>query len=146
MTALDSQIDLVSHLANTTYRRGYQAGALSRAKSVVSGWSFKGELVLLWSCIALIASVSMYDVYWSFKTQDVLVEFEKNPIGTWLINMDGGDIALFMTVKMMGTMAVILAIPAIYFARRTWGLIVCVSLAIFQLLLFGFLNYGHLWC
>ena len=95
-------------------------------------------------CVTVIAAVSAYDVYWSFKTQDVLQETELNPIGRWLIAADGGDIALFMTCKMLGVVAVILAIPAIYWFRVSWGLTCGVSVAVFQGLLYCYLDHGHL--
>lgn len=89
---------------------------------------------------AVIAAVSIYDVYWSFKNQEVLWEFEENPIGSWLIARDGGDVALFMTVKMITTMIVVATVPLLYRFRQYWGLAVGVSLATFQSGLFLYLN------
>ena len=144
MTTLNSSFDLIADL-----NVGPFVSAPAKQKSVASRplsswWTYARQLTLMWSCVAIIASVSMYDVYWSFKTQFVLAETEQNPIGKWLINLDNGDIALFMTVKMMGTMFVILAIPALFFFRRRWGMSACVSVATFQLCLFCYLNFGHL--
>ena len=96
--------------------------------------------------MVIITAVAAYDVYWSFKTQDILRETEQNPLGVMLIQWDGGDIALFMTCKMMGTMAVILAVPALYCFRKWWGLACGISLAVFQSLVLLYLNFGHLIC
>lgn len=144
MTALDSHFDLASQLGARLVST-VKPSLAERCNSLSNGWlTARRQLVILWSCVSLITLVSMYDVYWTFKVQDVIIHTEENPIGTWLINVDGGDIALFMTVKMLGTMIVILAIPAIFFFRKGWGLICAVSVAFFQTLLFAYLNFGHL--
>jgi len=101
------------------------------------------EIVVLASMLALITVVSMIDVYWSFKTQAILAETEQNPLGKWLIDKDGGDISLFMTLKMAGTMGVILAIPALYFFRRSWGMICASALSLFQAGLLIYFYIGH---
>ena len=100
------------------------------------------SLILLMVLAAFVAGVSVYDAYWAFKTQSVIVEFEKNPIGLYLIKLDGGDVALFMTFKMVGTMIVIMAIPALYFFRRWWGMAAAISLAVVQIVVFIYLTFG----
>jgi hypothetical protein len=97
-------------------------------------------LIIICLVSAIIAAVSIYDVYWSFKNQEVLWEFEENPVGSWLIAKDGGDVALFMTVKMISTMFVVAAVPILYRFRAYWGMAVGVSLATFQSGLFVYLN------
>ena len=100
--------------------------------------------VALASCLTVIAAVSAYDTYWSFKNQDTLYDFEQNPVGRWLMELDGGDVALFMTVKMIGTLIVLNAIPLIGRFRKSWCLPIACSVATFQLLLFAYLNWGDL--
>ena len=102
------------------------------------------QLTLLGLLVFWTGCVSMYDLYWSFKTQEVIAETEQNPVGSWLISLDGGDIALFMTAKSIGTMLVIMAIPALYRYRPKWGLTCGIAVAVFQLLLLIYLNFGHL--
>ena len=99
---------------------------------------FIGAMVMIIGC------VSIYDVYWSFKTAEVLKETEQNPLGTWLISADGGDISLFMTCKMVGTMIVLMSIPSIYVYKKQWGMICGAAVATFQCLLMVYLNFGHL--
>lgn len=98
--------------------------------------------VIFTSLLILIGSVSSYDVYCSIKYQSTLLANEENPIGRLLIEMDGGDVALFMTVKMIGTTLVLLSLP--YLRRRDaklgWVSISCV--AAFQTWLFFYLNYA----
>jgi len=98
----------------------------------------------LYSCLTVIAGVSAYDTYWSFKNQNTLYDAEQNPIGRWLMELDGGDVALFMTVKMLGTLIVLNAIPLVGRFRKSWCLPIAGSVATFQLLLFAYLNWGDL--
>jgi hypothetical protein len=144
MTLLNSSIDRITEMHGNSFleTRPHAASNFHFAKT--TAWAVNREVKFMIFSVAFIAAVSMYDVYWSFKVQDVLIEYEQNPIGTWLINLDNGDIALFMTIKMMGTMVVILAIPGLYFFRRCWGLICCTAVGTFQALLLCYLNFGHI--
>lgn len=97
------------------------------------------QIVLLASSLLIVVSVTAFDVYWSFKTIELLPEYELNPLGNLLIHLDNGDIALFMTCKMMGTMIVLLSVPCMFVIRRWWGLAAAVSLACGQIALLLFL-------
>ncbi len=101
------------------------------------------HLVVICTATLLIGAVSAVDTYWSFKNQEILLEYEQNPVGRWLILLDGGDVALFMTAKMIGTLVVMCAIPLLYRFRPSWGLTVGISVGTFQLLLFFYLNLGQ---
>lgn len=105
---------------------------------------YRGQICFLVIMLIWVMAVSLYDVYWSFKTQEVLVDYEANPIGSWLINADGGDVALFMTAKTFGTLIVLISVPLIYLYKRWWGLTVASGLCIGQTTLFAYLNWGHL--
>lgn len=102
----------------------------------------KVQVFFLSLLMLIIVSVSIYDTYWTFKTADVILDYEKNPIGVMLIEADDGDVALFMTLKMIGTMIVILAIPLLYIFKKKWGLTVASFVASFQIALFFYLIYG----
>ncbi len=91
----------------------------------------------------VIGAVSAVDTYWTFKNQDFLYEYEQNPVGRWLMEQDGGDVALFMTAKMVGTLIVMCAIPLVYRLRAQWGITTGASVAGFQCLLFVYLNFGE---
>lgn len=91
----------------------------------------------------IIGAVSAVDTYWTFKNQAFLYQYEQNPVGRWLIEQDGGDVALFMTAKMVGTLIVMSAIPLLYRFRAQWGITTGTSVAGFQCLLFVYLNFGE---
>ena len=82
--------------------------------------------------LGIITLVSCYDVYASIKYQEVLYSNEENPIGRWLIRLDNGDVALFMTVKMVGTAAVLLSLAALRRWKPIWGWTVTTCLGTFQ--------------
>jgi len=84
--------------------------------------------------------VSAWDTYLSIRFQDMLRERELNPIGCWLIDLDGGDVAIFMGVKFAGTVLVlgVLAFTYMHCRKFSWGLMV--PLFIFQALLLAFLE------
>lgn len=94
-------------------------------------------------CMSVVVLVSAVDMYWSIKVGKVLAETEENPIGRALIQIDNGDSALFMSVKMVGTILVVLSAIFIYQRNRRIATVVSISLAIFQLGLLLYL-YGIL--
>ena len=94
---------------------------------------------ILW---LVIASVSAYDVYWSIKLSDTLCDNELNPMGVWLIDQDGGSVALFMAMKFLGTSIVLGVIPLAFLFKRWWGSTILASLAIFQCWVFYMLTFA----
>ena len=50
---------------------------------------FKCLDVLFSFFIFVIVSVSMVDLYYTIKLQRTILKEEQNPIGLWLINLDG---------------------------------------------------------
>ncbi len=97
---------------------------------------------IFWTLFVVIAAVAAYDVYLSLKFQTTLYAMEENPLGRWLIAADNGDVALFLTVKMIGTMVVLLVLPAFYRFRRKLGMVTTSALAAFQTSLFCYLSFA----
>ena len=98
---------------------------------------------LLW---AFITFVEVYDIYWSIKLQEVLYVFEKNPIGKWLISMDDGDVALFMSFKAAAIITALSSTAFLYMVgkyRIAFVALILLFLSRFFLLLY--LETGHLW-
>ena len=92
------------------------------------------------------AFVECYDVYWSIKLQETLYQNEINPIGAFLISLDGGDVALFMAMKVMTIVVILGTLPLILWSSRpkmAWFLLGVLFIS--RLLLFLFLETGHLW-
>lgn len=80
-------------------------------------------------------SVSMLDHYFTIKLSATINSEEQNPIGLWLLALDGGSPALFMTIKMICLWVIGAIIYIIYRSKPYWALASLISLSIVQLLL-----------
>jgi len=89
----------------------------------------------------IVVLVAAIDMYWSIKVGPALQQTEENPVGRLLIKIDGGSSALFMSVKMVGTLLVVLAIIWLCNYRRWWAFTVSLVLAVMQVSLLLYL-YG----
>lgn len=99
--------------------------------------------VLVWLFVAF---VETYDVYWSIKLQEILYQNELNPIGQVLMSADGGDVALFMAMKVAVIILILGSLPVILLNNRpkiAWALLSVIFIS--RLMLFLFLETGHLW-
>ena len=94
------------------------------------------SVLFLW-----IWGVSMLDHYLTIKLQQVIVSEEQNPVGSWLLELDGGNPALFMTVKMSLLWVVALILLCVYKWRPKVALVCLVALSIAQLFLVAMFLY-----
>jgi formate/nitrite transporter FocA (FNT family) len=92
---------------------------------------------LLW-----VIMVSMLDHYFTIKLQENILDYEQNPIGTFLIKLDSGSVALFMTVKMICLWLVVIAVILLYNIKKSYAYISLMSLCIAQLLLLLYFIWG----
>ena len=91
---------------------------------------------IFWLFILL---VSGYDTYLSIKYSSQLYQHELNPVGIVLMDLDDGDVALFMAAKTVGT-SLALAFLLLYNQKHpNKGTVVAGVVAFLQLVLFGFL-------
>ena len=104
---------------------------------------FKCSDVLFSFFIFVIVLVSMVDLYYTIKLQRTILRDEQNPIGVWLINIDGGDVSLFMTVKMLMLWVVYCIVKTMYKRSKKWGLVVAGSLCLAQILLVLYFLFGY---
>lgn len=93
------------------------------------------ERIIFVVCCAIIVLVAAVDIYWLIKNSEVILEYEKNPMGTWLINKDNGSVALFTSLKMIGTFIVITTLSMLYKLHAIKTIIMAGILALFQLIL-----------
>ncbi|MEI7699559.1 MAG: hypothetical protein WCK86_07180 [Planctomycetia bacterium] len=56
----------------------------------------------------LIAAVAFYDSYLTMRFRDVMLYTEENPLGRWLIQSCDGSVAVFLQMKLAGTLLVML--------------------------------------
>ncbi|HZL90770.1 MAG TPA: hypothetical protein VFB96_20550 [Pirellulaceae bacterium] len=91
--------------------------------------------VTTWMLAAMwlfIAAVSALDVYMSIKYQYRLIDEEWNPLGRWLMAIDGGSVGLFLSCKFFGNVVTLAVLQALYFSYRTLCLIATSVLMVLQ--------------
>lgn len=92
--------------------------ACSRSHELHGGSARLRLLGKLWAVLAVvwlfIALVSALDVYCSIKYQFELIAEEMNPVGRWLMQLDGGSVALLMSCKFLGNLLAIGGLPLLY--------------------------------
>jgi hypothetical protein len=82
--------------------------------------------------LIFVGGVSAYDGYLVVRTGDMIRDFEKNPIGRYLIDRNGGDPALFLRAKAAGTIVALTALAALRKRSRRLADPVAVGLVFFQ--------------
>jgi len=93
-------------------------------------YAYAATYAQLWLFIGFASAV---DIYTSIKTQEYLIDLELNPVGRWLIQQDGGDIALFMGVKTAGTTLALGILVWLYLHKKSWAWMSIVFVSLMQL-------------
>ena len=55
--------------------------------------------VIVHICGIIIVVVASIDTYWLSKNSDFIIQVEQNPLGQYLIELDQGDVSLFIFCK-----------------------------------------------
>ena len=79
--------------------------------------------------------VSMVDHYLTIKLQETILIEEKNPLGVFLIHIDDGSVALFMTLKMAFLWLMYFSLLELYKVKKIYAIIPMIVLSIVQLIL-----------
>ncbi len=91
----------------------------------------------------IIAFVTFYDASWIITPRlddKGLYEAEINPIGLWLIDLDGGGRMLFFKCKIIGSCIALTCLGLLYYYKYKHCWAVVIPMTIFQILLFFFLQ------
>ncbi|WP_147870218.1 hypothetical protein [Stieleria maiorica] len=96
--------------------------------------------VWLGMCCLLIAFVSVHDAALVVTNHEVIHEMEQNPIGVWLLDLQDGQVWLFVAVKLVCTALVCAVLITLYKHQRRIGMTVAASLVCFQLSLLCYLT------
>jgi hypothetical protein len=89
--------------------------------------------------LVLIAAISVHDAWLVVLNDQVIAEFERNPIGRWLIELNSGSVHLFVTVKLIGTSLVCGVLSTLHDSAPRIGRLVTWPIACFQLALLTYL-------
>ncbi len=79
-----------------------------------------------------VGAVSIYDGYLVLRTGDLIRDAEMNPVGTLLIDCNGGDPSLFLSAKAAGTLAVLVALANLNRRSQRLARPVTLGVALFQ--------------
>jgi hypothetical protein len=103
---------------------------------------FQNRRALLFTaCCLCVAAVSVHDAILVILNDEVIVQGEQNPMGRFLLDAQGGEVGLFVLVKLAGTAVVCATLITLYQHRRRIGMIAAGALAVFQLGLLGYLTF-----
>tara|TARA_Y100000310_G_scaffold65019_1_gene60540 strand:- start:2142 stop:2486 length:345 start_codon:yes stop_codon:yes gene_type:complete len=94
---------------------------------------------ILWIGIGL---MSAYDAFWLVKNREFISSIEKNPLGLWLIELDDGDVSIFVSLKLAGTMLALGILALLYRYKRRWAWVCVVSVFIVQVFVIWYVIYG----
>ena len=94
---------------------------------------------ILWLLIGL---VSAFDTFWLVKCRESIYECEQNPVERLLIELDGGDVSLFVGVKFLGTVLVLGILFLMFSYSKKLGITCADPLAAFQVWLAWYLMYA----
>lgn len=79
--------------------------------------------------------MSLVDHYLTIKLQEVIIQMEENPLGLFLIHIDNGSVALFMTLKMAFLWVIYFILLMLYKVKRVYAIIPLIFLSLVQLIL-----------
>ncbi len=96
--------------------------------------------LVFFSIVAFVGAVSLYDGYLVIRTGRDIREFEKNPVGTLLLDWGHGDPTLFLSAKALGTTLALGFLTVLYRRCRRVAFPVAYALLFFQTALLIFLE------
>jgi hypothetical protein len=91
----------------------------------------RGEIVFA-GLILFTSAVSVHDAMLVVLLEDIVLETEQNPIGRWLIELNGGDVWLFVGFKLVGTALCGATLLTLYEVRRHVAKTAAIAVACFQ--------------
>ncbi len=123
-------------------RRNLDAsGVWTPASWLAALGSFRWQPVAFGSLCVLVAAISVHDALLVVVNHDVIGDVEQNPMGCWLLTLNGGEVGLFVVVKLATTALVCVLLIDLYECWRRGGLMVVAGVAGFQTVLLGYLTF-----
>lgn len=100
-----------------------------------SGWWYN-------AIVGFIALVSIYDAALVVRYADVIAFTEQNPVGQYLIMMNGDDPSLFLLLKLAGTATTVVVLLKLFQGFRSLAIPVVTGVATAQLSLLLYLSFA----
>jgi hypothetical protein len=98
--------------------------------------------VIFAACCLFVAAVSVHDAMLVVLNRADIAELERNPVGRWLIELQGGEVWLFVLVKLAGTAVVCAVVVTLYEFRARLALVASGGVAAFQMILLWYLTFA----
>jgi hypothetical protein len=92
--------------------------------------------------LLIVVGVSVHDAYLVLLYEDVIETTERNPIGIFLIEINGGGVAALFAAKLIGTCVAGSLLMMLYEKKRELALVAAAGLACFQTLLLLYLHFA----
>jgi len=80
----------------------------------------------------IIAAVSLYDTYLIIRFKEFICVMECNPMGRWLLETAGGQVGVFVRVKLAGTLLVLSTLMFMWKWRAPFLFPITTSIASYQ--------------
>ena len=101
----------------------------------------RSELMIV-TCSLFVAAVSVHDAMLVVINDDIITQVERNPIGRWLIGLQGGDVWLFVCLKLVGTAVVCAVLLTLHELSERLALLASGGVAVLQLILLSYLSFA----
>lgn len=108
---------------------------LTTSESHSSDWRYN-------AIVGFIAAVSIYDAALVVLYADVIAATEQNPIGSYLIAINGDDPSLFVLLKLMGTALTVVVLLELFQKLRHLAVPVVAGVASAQMSLLLYLSFA----
>ncbi len=145
MNAFGLSIGQPNYFLNRIYPSVIARRIAQALRTTLCSWQFAILSVSIY--LTTISSVAIYDIQLTVRYALFLKQYEQNPIGRWLMNLDRigdnrlPDVTLFLALKVLGTVAVIIIIAGLVRWRGRIGHPVGIGVSAFQIGLACYLTY-----
>lgn len=87
--------------------------------------------------------VELYDIYLLIDLSSTISEFEMNPVGRFLISLDGGKVGLFVVAKIVFVGMLLACLPLLYRKKPKLALTLMSILCASRIAVFSYLMWGE---
>jgi hypothetical protein len=93
------------------------------------------------ACCLIVMAVSVHDAMLVVLNAEIILAVERNPVARWLIQLQRGDIWLFVLAKLLGTAIACSILVVLYEFRDRLALVAAGGVASFQIMLLYYLTF-----
>ncbi len=117
-------------------------GVLPGQRRVSPSWLTSRSNWLFGVCCLFVTVVSVHDAALVVANHEVIRDVEQNPIGRWLLDLQGGEVWCFVLMKLAGTAFVCAVLIRLYQRSKGMAMVSVSTLAALQFLLLCYLTLG----